>query len=70
LPPHFHAERADEWEVRVRFLRKRSEMKEIVYGRPRQSELKKLLEQAEAHREELLREWEAKVNVKTPGPAS
>jgi hypothetical protein len=54
-------------------MRERSSMWEVVYNRPRhptKGELKNLLKQAEAHRADLLREWETKVNVKTPGPAS
>jgi hypothetical protein len=73
LPPHFHAEKPGDWEVKVHFMRERSSMWEVVYNRPRhptKGELKNLLKQAEAHRADLLREWETKVNVKTPGPAS
>jgi hypothetical protein len=70
LPPHFHAEKLGDWEVKVHFRRERAEMLEVVYGKPRPREVKKLQEQAEVHRVELLREWETKVSVKTPGSAS
>ena len=67
-PPHFHAEKPGEWELRIYFLRDKSEMEEKKWGRdPRIAELKKLLEAAEEHRAELLREWEQKVYVKTRG---
>ncbi|MEY4582270.1 MAG: hypothetical protein RL701_6973 [Pseudomonadota bacterium] len=71
LPPHFHAELSGDWHVKVHFMRDRSEMIEVVYtSRPRQPrgrDLKELLQQAEAHRVPLLREFEAKVSVKVPG---
>lgn len=34
---------------------------------PRRAELKSLLDAVEAHREQLLEEWEEKVRVKDPG---
>ncbi len=68
LPPHFHAERADKWEVRVRFRRSRDEMIEAVYGPgPQGKERARLLDHAERFRDALLREWEAKVLVNAPG---
>jgi len=68
-PPHFHAEKSGEWELRIYFLRDRSEMNEKKWGKdPREAELKKLLGAAEEHRAELLKEWEQKVHVKTRGP--
>jgi hypothetical protein len=71
-PPHFHAEKPGEWEVRVRFLRDRSEMFETVWtrkrGAPSSSDLKDLAKATEDHRGALLAEWETKVPVKTPGP--
>lgn len=69
-PPHFHAERPSEWEVRVYFLEPRSKMAQVKWSRrkdrPSKTDLKKLLERAEAAREDLLDEWERKVNK---GPA-
>jgi hypothetical protein len=57
LPPHFHAEKADTWEVRVFFLRDRSEMVERKWGRaPRQAELARLLRLVEQHRPALQEE--------------
>ena len=71
LPPHFHAERPWEWEVRVFFLREVNEMTQLVYSkrplRPRRSELKNLLQLAESFRVQLLEQWEAVVDVKAPG---
>jgi len=77
LPPHFHVEKTGQWEITVRFLRDRSEMFTVVWPKnpkkkrnlPRKAELRAIAEAAEAHRAELLREWEAAVNVKHPGPA-
>jgi hypothetical protein len=73
LPPHFHAEKCGDWQVKVHFMRARSEMVEVVYTRrprhPTKGELRALLKQAEAHRLALFEEWEANVNVKSPGPS-
>jgi uncharacterized membrane protein YbhN (UPF0104 family) len=72
LPPHFHAENAGKWEVRVFFMRAPSEMFKVVWttmrGRPKKSDLKALGQIAELHRLDLLEEWHAKVNVRAPGP--
>lgn len=71
LPPHFHGERLGDWEIKVHFMRARSEMVEVVYTtRPRhptKRELKELLLQSEKLRVALLKEFEDKVNVKAPG---
>ena len=71
LPPHFHAEKLGEWEVKVHFMRDRSEMIEVVYTchprHPTKRGLKALLQQSETHRVALLLEFEAKVNVRSPG---
>jgi hypothetical protein len=69
LPPHFHAEKSNEWEVIVRFLRDPSEMIEVQWQlrSPGGAMLKKLRSAAEEHREVLLVEWEKKVLVNTPG---
>ncbi len=73
LPPHFHAEKPGDWEVRVYFLRAAAEMFEpswsMATGRPNKSDLKALARAVEANREALLTEWEAKVSVKAPGAA-
>lgn len=55
-PPHFHAKRAGEWEVRVHFLTQRSEMIEYVWAekQPSSSVLKNLTAFAEEHRAELI----------------
>lgn len=70
LPPHFHAEKPGEWEVRVFFLRDRPDMFETKWttrpGRPRRGELRDLAALAEATRAKLLTEWEQKANVKAP----
>jgi hypothetical protein len=71
-PPHFHAEKAGEWAVRVRFLRPPEQMFEVMFsfkrGRPRPADLRELGELAERHRSELLEEWQCKVNMMAPGP--
>jgi hypothetical protein len=71
LLPHFQSERLGDWEIKVHFMRARSEMVEVVYTtRPRhptKRELKELLLQSEKLRVALLKEFEDKVNVKGPG---
>jgi hypothetical protein len=68
MPPHFHAEKPGQWEVRVRFRRDPSEMIEfITKRRPRTSELRELKRLAELHRIALLVEWDAKVSIAPPG---
>jgi hypothetical protein len=68
MPPHFHAEKPGQWEVRVRFRRDLSEMIEfITKKRPRASELKELKRLAEMHRIALLAEWDAKVSITSLG---
>jgi len=59
-PPHFHANRRGEWEVKVHFLRQPSEMIEIVRADKKlpARTLKELSELAEVHRVELLAQWE------------
>lgn len=65
-PPHFHAEKLGEWEVRVKFLESSDNMIETRWSmkqnRPNRSDLKQLKKLANANRTELLDEWEAKVN--------
>ena len=65
LPPHFHAKRKGHWEVRVDFLESTTaRMFSVVWpkgkGVPRA--YTKLIEaMVAAHRADLLREWEEKV---------
>lgn len=76
LPPHFHIEKTGAWEIRVRFLRDREEMFVVVWpkspkrkgGKPTKAELREIADAAEAHRAELLEQWEQDVVVKDPGP--
>ena len=72
LPPHFHAEKSGEWEVRVFFLRGEDEMVEVVYSvrrrRPSKADLRELVDNVANHRADLLSEWETVVGVKAPGP--
>jgi len=68
LPPHFHAERTGEWEVRVYFLKQGGEMVRVKWPKnrrrwPSANELKPLLEAVENHRPQLLEEWQLKVSV-------
>jgi hypothetical protein len=60
-PPHFHAKRVGEWEVRVRFLEAAAQMIEVKWQAtaPSAKVLKILTSLAEQHRDELLVEWEA-----------
>lgn len=59
-PPHFHAKRRGEWEAKVYFLRQRSEMIEVEWAGkdPSSKSLKELASLAEAHRVDLLAQWE------------
>jgi hypothetical protein len=70
-PPHFHAEKPGEWEVRVFFLSDSREMFDLVYPkkfrRMNRVDLKEIGKQADARRFELLQQWKSVVNVKTPG---
>jgi Domain of unknown function (DUF4160) len=65
LPPHFHAKRRGQWEIRVFFLESSAnEMFKVV--RPKGKEISKgdleLLEaKVKAFRAEILEEWERKV---------
>lgn len=60
-PPHFHAKRAGQWEVRVHFLEEAARMIEVKWQTtaPAAKVLKSLTSLAEQHREALLAEWEA-----------
>lgn len=65
LPPHFHAHRPGEWEVRVFFLRERDQMLQAKWMDRAMSgpTRRKLTRLAQDHREDLLREFDAKVNT-------
>jgi hypothetical protein len=68
MPPHFHAEKPGQWEVRVRFRLGPGEMIEVLSKKkPRASELKELKRLAEDHRVALMDEWDTKVSVDEPG---
>jgi hypothetical protein len=63
-PPHFNAKRRPRWCYRVRFMLPRDQMllpEKGSPGRMSARDRKRLCDLAEAHREELLREWERKV---------
>ncbi|MFN0056458.1 MAG: DUF4160 domain-containing protein [Planctomycetales bacterium] len=58
-PPHFHAKKAVEWEIRVRFMLSEDEMFELIWGRvPRGRLLRQKSRAVAANRKELLAEWE------------
>lgn len=59
-PPHFHAKRRGEWEVKVHFLMDRSEMIEVKWEnkKPSGRKFRELTSLAEEHRVELLTQWE------------
>lgn len=62
-PPHFHAKRDGEWEVKVHFTLADEEMIKFEWGKAPGSKLLKQLKRTVArHRADLLAEWEAKVN--------
>jgi len=66
-PPHFHAKRKGEWELRVSFLEKGEAMFEIKWRKSKKTAIpardrKRLMEMVENHRLEILKEWEQKVN--------
>ena len=65
-PPHFHAKRKGEWEMRILFLQRPEDMFELVWTAKKKQMSKAdrevLHEMVELHRFELLREWEQKVN--------
>jgi len=64
LPPHFHAERAGEWHVRVFFLRAPEEMLERKWGKgPSPRDRRLLALGAQVHRSLLLEEWAMKVHL-------
>lgn len=71
-PPHFHAERTGEWEVRVFFMMAESEMIEVKRARKKPSAkvLRGLCAKAAEHREALLVEFEQKVFTGAPGGES
>ncbi|MBK6685976.1 MAG: DUF4160 domain-containing protein [Deltaproteobacteria bacterium] len=69
LPPHFHAEKPGEWEVRVFIRRDGPGMFETCWGKGPSAKMKKELRAlTEAHREALETEWAEKVNFTAPGP--
>ena len=65
-PPHFHAKRTGEWEVRVHFLQGPGEMFELVWAAKKaqmpKADRELLQHMVETHRIEIFREWEQKVN--------
>lgn len=62
-PPHFHAKREGDWEIKVKFAEGEEEMFEQEWGITPSSKVPRQLKKAvERNREALLREWEAKVN--------
>jgi hypothetical protein len=65
-PPHFHARRKGEWEYKVKFLESVNEMLELVSSTKKaqmsKADRESLREMVEAHRIEILQEWEQKVN--------
>jgi Domain of unknown function (DUF4160) len=62
-PPHFHAKRKGEWEVRVKFLEPDETMFEIKWRKAKKTvvsaqDKKTLKEMVEKHRFEILKEWQ------------
>lgn len=62
-PPHFHAKRQGEWELKVYFLLATDAMFELEWGHPPKAKLRREIAKAvSANRDALLHEWETKVN--------
>ena len=62
-PPHFHAKRQGEWEVKVNFHSIEDEMIELIWGdEPKAKMLRQIAAAAIVNRAGLLAEWQAKVN--------
>ncbi len=62
-PPHFHVKRPGEWEVRVVFAEDASRMFEVKWGAgPDSKTRRRIARLVEAHRLQLMAEWETKVN--------
>ena len=62
-PPHFHAKRQGEWELKVNFLAREGDMFELQWGKsPKAKLLRQIAAAVEANRADLLAEWQAKVN--------
>ncbi len=60
-PPHFHAKKDGQWEVKVRFLEPVTTMIEYESWSKRDLSRRERVQvcgNAESHRDELLREWE------------
>ncbi len=64
-PPHFHAKKAGEWHVKVKFLLPEAEMIERRWSSKSVSgkHQRALIRMAARNRAALLQEWERKVNV-------
>jgi Domain of unknown function (DUF4160) len=62
-PPHFHAKREGEWEIKVNFLAAVGDMFELQWGSaPNAKVLRQIAATAIVARATLLAEWQAKVN--------
>jgi hypothetical protein len=62
-PPHFHAKREGEWEIKVQFLARESDRFELLWGTaPKAKVPRQLAAMVIANRAALLLEWQAKVN--------
>jgi uncharacterized protein DUF4160 len=72
LPPHFHARRPGEWEIRVYFLVSGSKLAyEFKWSRKKRGVSAAMVDALKAavtaNRVQLLREWEAKVSSGAEG---
>ncbi len=62
-PPHFHAKKEGEWEIRVKFPEGETQMFETVWGEdPGGKILRQLKKAVIKNRANLLVEWETNVN--------
>ena len=63
-PPHFHVKREGEWEIKVKFTEPDEKMFESIWGdEPGAKILRQLKKMVREKREQLLAEWETKVNI-------
>src|SRR5438105_304193 len=66
-PPHFHAKRRGQWELRVNFQERGQAMLEVKWRKSSTTPIsaadrKTLRQMVEKHRYDILKEWEQKVS--------
>ena len=56
-PPHFHAKRQGEWHARVHFLLSETEMIEVLWGKMKGADRRRIIKSVEARRLQLSQQW-------------